>query len=236
MQARAAGLDPITDMNPVLLKPQTDIGAQVVVHGRVTGNAEAREYHRMKPDLLVAVLDAYRRLADDAELILVEGAGSPAEMNLRAGDIANMGFAEAADIPVALIGDIERGGVIAALVGTWTLLPPDERTRLCGYIVNRFRGDVTLFDNALPIIAGHTGLDSFGIVPWFEGARTLPPRTPPRSPGATAVPTGHARRSGSPCRTCRGSPISTTSIRWPTSRMWPCGWSPRASACPRMPI
>lgn len=174
LQARAAGLDPITDMNPVLLKPQTDIGAQVVVHGRVTGNAEAREYHRMKPDLLVAVLDAYRRLADDAELILVEGAGSPAEMNLRAGDIANMGFAEAADIPVALIGDIERGGVIAALVGTWTLLPPDERTRLCGYIVNRFRGDVTLFDNALPIIAGHTGLDSFGIVPWFEGARALP--------------------------------------------------------------
>lgn len=174
LQSRAAGLDPITDMNPVLLKPQTDIGAQVVVDGRVIGNAEAREYHRMKPDLLAAVLDAYHRLADDAELILIEGAGSPAEMNLRAGDIANMGFAEAADIPVALIGDIERGGVIAALVGTWTLLPPEERTRLCGYIVNRFRGDVTLFDDALPIITSHTGLDSFGIVPWFEGARALP--------------------------------------------------------------
>lgn len=174
LQARAAGLDPITDMNPVLLKPQTDIGAQVVVDGRVIGNAEAREYHRMKPDLLAAVLDAYHRLADDAELILVEGAGSPAEMNLRAGDIANMGFAEAADIPVALIGDIERGGAIAALVGTWTLLPPEERARLQGYIVNRFRGDVTLFDDALPIIAGHTGLDSWGIVPWFEGARSLP--------------------------------------------------------------
>lgn len=174
LQARAAGLDPITDMNPVLLKPQTDIGAQVVVDGKVIGNAEAREYHRMKPDLMAAVLDAYHRLAEDAELILVEGAGSPAEMNLRAGDIANMGFAEAADIPVTLIGDIERGGVIAALVGTWTLLPPAERARLQGYIINRFRGDVTLFDDALPIIADHTGLNSFGIVPWFEGARALP--------------------------------------------------------------
>ena len=174
LQARAAGRDPITDMNPVLLKPQTDIGAQVVVDGHVVGNAEAREYHRMKPDLLASVMDAYNRLASDAELVLVEGAGSPAEMNLRAGDIANMGFAEAADIPVALIGDIERGGVIAALVGTWTLLSPAERARLQGYIVNRFRGDVTLFEDALPIITDHTGLDSMGIVPWFEGARALP--------------------------------------------------------------
>ncbi len=174
LQARAAGINPTTDMNPVLLKPQTDIGAQVVVDGRVIGNAEARAYHKMKPDLLASVLAAYHRLSEDAELILVEGAGSPAEMNLRAGDIANMGFAEAADIPVALVGDIERGGVIAALVGTWTLLPPTEQARLKGYIVNRFRGDVSLFDTAPPIISAHTGLTSLGVIPWFDDARLLP--------------------------------------------------------------
>ncbi|MBO6783561.1 MAG: cobyric acid synthase, partial [Alphaproteobacteria bacterium] len=127
LQARAAGTDPVTDMNPVLLKPQTDIGAQVVVDGTVRGNADARAYHAMKPDLLAPVCAAFGRLCDGADLVLVEGAGSPAEINLRAGDIANMGFAEAADLPVALIGDIERGGVIAALVGTWTLLPDSER-------------------------------------------------------------------------------------------------------------
>ena len=153
LQARAAGLDPTTDMNPVLLKPQTDIGAQVIVDGRVIGNAEARAYHAMKPDLLPPVLAAFDRLSEGADLILVEGAGSPAEVNLRAGDIANMGFAEAADIPVVLIGDIERGGVIASLVGTHALLTPGEQARLSGYIINRFRGDVSLFDDALPIIA-----------------------------------------------------------------------------------
>jgi len=174
LQARAAGLDPTTDMNPVLLKPQTDIGAQVIVDGRVIGNAEARAYHAMKPDLLPPVIAAFDRLSEGADLILVEGAGSPAEVNLRAGDIANMGFAEAADIPVVLIGDIERGGVIASLVGTHALLTPGEQVRLSGYIINRFRGDVSLFDDALPIIAARTGLDSLGIVPWFESARALP--------------------------------------------------------------
>jgi len=174
LQARAAGLLPSTDMNPVLLKPQTDIGAQIVVDGRVIGNADARAYHAMKPDLLAPVLSAFQRLSEGADLILVEGAGSPAEVNLRAGDIANMGFAEAADIPVILIGDIERGGVIAALVGTHALLAPDEQARLKGYIINRFRGDVSLFDDALPIIRARTGLNSLGIVPWFDGARALP--------------------------------------------------------------
>ena len=115
-----------------------------------------------------------RRLAASADLVLIEGAGSPAEVNLRAGDIANMGFAEAADIPVLLIGDIERGGVIASLVGTHALLSPSEQARLKGYIINRFRGDVSLFDDALPIIRARTGLDSLGIIPWFEGARALP--------------------------------------------------------------
>ncbi|HCP00244.1 MAG TPA: cobyric acid synthase CobQ [Rhodospirillaceae bacterium] len=174
LQARAAGLTPHTDMNPVLLKPQSDIGAQLIVNGRVTGNADARAYHELKPELLDGVLDAYQRLAADAELVLIEGAGSPAEVNLRAGDIANMGFAEAADVPVTLVGDIERGGVIAALVGTWTLLSSSERARLAGYIVNRFRGDVSLFNDALPIIHEHTGMPSLGVVPWFEAARDLP--------------------------------------------------------------
>jgi len=174
LQARAANTAPVTDMNPILLKPQSEIGAQVVVDGIVTGNADARAYHAMKPGLLTTVRAAFERLSSEADLILVEGAGSPAEVNLRDGDIANMGFAEAADIPVALIGDIERGGVIAALVGTWTLLNPTEQARLKGYIVNRFRGDPSLFDGALPIIAEHTGLPSLGVVPWFDGARALP--------------------------------------------------------------
>lgn len=174
LQARAAGLTPHTDMNPVLLKPQSDIGAQLVVNGRVAGNADARAYHALKPSLLPAVLDAYHRLADGADLMLIEGAGSPAEINLRDGDIANMGFAEAADVPVVLVGDIERGGVIAALVGTWTLLPPDEQARLAGFIVNRFRGDPSLFDDALPVIRGRTGMKPLGILPWLETARDLP--------------------------------------------------------------
>ncbi|MDA0787153.1 MAG: cobyric acid synthase [Proteobacteria bacterium] len=174
LQARAAGLTPHTDMNPVLLKPQSDVGVQLVVNGRVTGNADARAYHALKPSLLPGVLDAYHRLADGADLVLIEGAGSPAEVNLRAGDIANMGFAEAADVPVVLIGDIERGGVIAALVGTWTLLPPAEQARLTGFIVNRFRGDPRLFDDALPIIHDRTGMGSLGVLPWLESARDLP--------------------------------------------------------------
>jgi adenosylcobyric acid synthase len=174
LQARAAGLTPHTDMNPVLLKPQSDIGAQVIVNGRVTGNADAQTYHAMKPGLLPDVVAACERLAAGADLVLVEGAGSPAEVNLRAGDIANMGFAEAADMPVILVGDIERGGVIAALVGTWTLLDPDERARLGGYIINRFRGDPRLFDDALPVIRDRTGMDSLGILPWLDGARDLP--------------------------------------------------------------
>ena len=174
LQARAAGVTPHTDMNPVLLKPQSDIGAQLVVNGQVAGNADARAYHALKPSLLPGVLDAYNRLADGADLVLIEGAGSPAEVNLRAGDIANMGFAEAADVPVVLVGDIERGGVIAALVGTWELLSAEERARLAGFIVNRFRGDPRLFDDALPIIRDRTGMNTLGILPWLETARDLP--------------------------------------------------------------
>jgi adenosylcobyric acid synthase len=161
-------------MNPVLLKPQTDVGAQVVVHGKIFGTAKAEDYQRLRPTLLPAVLDSFRRLASSADIVLVEGAGSPAEVNLRAGDIANMGFAEAADLPVVLIADIDRGGVIASVVGTWTLLEEAERRRLCGAIINKFRGDIRLFDGGLRIINERTGLGCFGVVPWFQSASRLP--------------------------------------------------------------
>ena len=174
LQARACGLAPSIHMNPVLLKPQTDIGAQVVVQGRVWGNVAAADYLNLKAQLLPKVLDSFGRLSDGADLVLVEGAGSPAEVNLRAGDIANMGFAEAADLPVVLVGDIDRGGVIASLVGTWTLLGETERGRLAGLIINKFRGDVRLFDGGLAAVKERTGLACFGVVPYFPAARRLP--------------------------------------------------------------
>ena len=174
LQARACGLAPLTDMNPVLLKPQSEVGAQVVVGGRVWGSARAEAYQAMKPDLLPAVLAAFDRLAEGADLVLVEGAGSAAEVNLRAGDIANMGFAEAARVPVALVGDIDRGGVIASMVGTHHLLTPPERNLLAGFVINKFRGDIRLFNEGLAIIPQKTGLASFGVVPWFADAHRLP--------------------------------------------------------------
>ncbi len=174
LQARACGVAPSVHMNPVLLKPHSEVGAQVVVQGRVLCNATAGDYHGLKGELLPRVLDSYRRLAAEADLIVAEGAGSPAEVNLRAGDIANMGFAEAAHVPVLLVGDVERGGVIAGIVGTWALLGPSERALLKGYIVNKFRGDARLFDGALGIIAAHTTLACLGVVPFFEAAGRLP--------------------------------------------------------------
>ena len=174
LQARACGVDPVTDMNPVLLKPQSESGAQIVLDGRVWGGASAGEYRRLAPSLLPSVLAAFTRLATPADLVLVEGAGSPAEINLRAGDIANMGFAEAADVPVVLIGDIERGGVIAQLVGTCALLSDSERALVAGYIVNKFRGDIRLFDGGIAAIGDRTGLRSFGTVPFLPAAAFLP--------------------------------------------------------------
>ena len=174
LQARACGIEPLVDMNPVLLKPQSETGAQVVVQGRVLGSCSARDYHALKPQLLPRVLESFGRLRAAADLVLVEGAGSPAEVNLRAGDIANMGFARAADVPVVLAGDIERGGVIAQLVGTVLLLEPEERALLVGYVVNKFRGDPALFDDAHPLIEARTGLRSLGVVTWLERARDLP--------------------------------------------------------------
>ncbi len=174
LQARACGVAPHTDMNPVLLKPQTETGAQVVVGGKVVGNATARDYQKMKKGLMGAVLDAYARLSAGADLVLVEGAGSAAEVNLRASDIANMGFACAAEVPVVLVGDIDRGGVIAQLVGTWELLGAEEKRLTRGYVVNKFRGDVSLFGGGLSAIAERTGMASFGVVPWFADASKLP--------------------------------------------------------------
>ena len=174
LQARACGLVPSTDMNPVLLKPQSEIGAQVVVQGRIWGNARARDYQAMKAELLPRVVESFSRLQQGADLVIVEGAGSPAEVNLREGDIANMGFAEAADLPVLLVADIDRGGVIAALVGCHAVLREPETRRIAGYVVNKFRGDVSLFDEGLDIITGRTGWPSLGVVPFFPAASRLP--------------------------------------------------------------
>ena len=174
LQARAARVAPSIHMNPVLLKPQSDIGAQLIVQGKVTGNADARAYHALKPSLMPAVLDSFERLGAQADLILVEGAGSPAEVNLRAGDIANMGFAEATNTPVILIADVERGGALAAIVGTCALLEAADRALLKGYIINKFRGDRGLFDDAHGIIEGHCGLPGLGVVPYLDDAQRLP--------------------------------------------------------------
>ena len=207
LQARACGIAPNSDMNPVLLKPQADGAAQIVLCGRVHGNTAARDYRKLAPSLLPTVLAAFDRLAAEADLVLVEGAGSPAEINLRSGDIANMGFAEAADLPVVLIGDIERGGVIAQLVGTQALLSAAERGRLAGYIVNKFRGDAGLFDGGILSIGERTGWRCFGVVPFFAEASLLPAedsmalRRYPHPPAAVAAgppsPAVRARERGS---------------------------------------
>ncbi len=174
LQARAAGVATSVHMNPVLLKPQSDIGSQVVVQGRMIGTAKAREYQAWKPRLMAAVLDSFRRLSAEADLVIVEGAGSPAEVNLRAGDIANMGFARATDTPVVLVGDIDRGGVIASLVGTHAVIDPADAAMIRAFLVNRFRGDVTLFAGGLAVIAERTGWASLGVVPHFAEAALLP--------------------------------------------------------------
>ena len=174
LQARAAGLAPHADMNPVLLKPESETGAQVIVQGVRQGSAEARAFWAEKPRLMAKVLESFHRLARDVDLVLVEGAGSPAETNLRAGDIANMGFATKANVPVILVGDIDRGGVIAQIVGTQAVLDAGDLAQIAGFAVNRFRGDVRLFDEGVRDIDGRTGWPSLGVVPWFDAAWKLP--------------------------------------------------------------
>ncbi len=174
LQAIACGEPPTVHMNPVLLKPQTDVGAQVVVQGKVFGQARARDYQELKGRLMDAVLDSWARVGEGADLVIVEGAGSPAEINLRDRDIANMGFATRAGVPVVLVGDIDRGGVIAALAGTHLILPDEDRRMVCGYIINKFRGDVSLFSDGIAAIDRFTGWRSFGVVPWLRAAARLP--------------------------------------------------------------
>ena len=174
LQARAAGLTPHTDMNPVLLKPQTESGAQIVVQGRRVAETEARDYASYKPRLLTSVLESFERLTSAHDLVLVEGAGSPAEVNLRKGDIANMGFARAADVPVVLCGDINRGGVIAQIIGTQAVMDPEDVALVRGFLINKFRGDPRLFDDGYAIIRDRTGWPGFGVVPWFAEGWRLP--------------------------------------------------------------
>uniref|UniRef100_UPI00286C16CF cobyric acid synthase n=1 Tax=Tabrizicola sp. TaxID=2005166 RepID=UPI00286C16CF len=163
LQARAAGLEPHTDMNPVLLKPESETGSQVIVQGRRVATVKARDYAALKPSLMTPVLDSFGRLAAAHDLVVVEGAGSPAEVNLRKGDIANMGFARAAGVPVVLVGDIDRGGVIAQIVGTQAVLEPGDAAMVAGFLINKFRGDPRLFDDGYRLIADRTGWPGFGV-------------------------------------------------------------------------
>jgi adenosylcobyric acid synthase len=168
VQAQAAGLEPHSDMNPVLLKPATDTSAQVIVQGQVVTDLDARDFHHYKPRAMHAVLESHQRLAETYEWILVEGAGSPAEINLREGDIANMGFAEAVDCPVLLVADIDRGGVFAHLVGTLQLLSPSEQQRVRGFIINRFRGDLSLLQPGIDWLEKYTGKPVLGVMPYLH--------------------------------------------------------------------
>ena len=169
LQAIAAGVPPHTDMNPVLLKPSSDIGAQVIIHGKVRAQMNARDYHQYKTVAMQAVLESHQRLSAQYESIMVEGAGSPAEVNLRDRDIANMGFAEAVDCPVILVADIDRGGVFAHIVGTLSCLSESERTRIIGFVINRFRGDIALLEPGLDWLEQQTGKPVLAVLPYLHG-------------------------------------------------------------------
>jgi adenosylcobyric acid synthase len=174
LQAQAAGIPLSVHMNPVLLKPEADAQSQIIVQGQRFGRMRAREFGTRKAELLPRVLESFEILSREADLVVVEGAGSPAEVNLRRGDIANMGFAEAADVPVILAGDIDRGGVIASIVGTHALISESERRRIKAFLINKFRGDVSLFTDGERLIAERTGWPSVGVLPYFPQAHGLP--------------------------------------------------------------
>jgi len=192
LQALAAGVEPHTDMNPVLLKPETDVGAQVVVQGKRVATLRARDYAAFKPTLMPAVIESFARLKARCDLVLVEGAGSPAEVNLRANDIANMGFARQAEVPVVIVGDIDRGGVIAQLVGIKAVIAPEDAATVAGFIINKFRGDPTLFDDGYRLIEAKTSWRGFGVLPYFPRASELPAEDAlglagARKPGKTKI-------------------------------------------------
>jgi len=190
LQALAARAEPHTDMNPVLLKPQADLTAQLIVHGRVRGTLGTADFREGRRPLLPDVLKSHARLAARCDIVVVEGAGSPAEINLRSGDIANMGFARAAGVPVVLIGDIDRGGVIAALAGTRAVLDPADAAMIRGFVINKFRGDPALFEDGYRAIERLTGWPGMGVVPWLAAARTLP------SEDAVVLERGQGARAG----------------------------------------
>ncbi len=174
LQARAARVSPTVHMNPLLLKPESSTGAQIVLHGKRVATMAARDFFAERMRYMPAILESFGRLKNSYDIVLVEGAGSPAEMNLRHGDLANMGFARAANVPSILIGDIHRGGVIASIVGTFDLLPPEDRALLRGFIINKFHGDISLFDEGRTLLERRTGTTCLGIVPHFERAGRLP--------------------------------------------------------------
>jgi adenosylcobyric acid synthase len=174
LQARAAGVAPTVHMNPVLLKPESTTGAQVIVQGKRVASMKAREFFGARQQFMPAILESFEHLRAQYDVVLVEGAGSPAEVNLRDGDLANFGFANAADIPALLIGDIHRGGVIASIIGTMAVLDPADAARMKGFLINKFHGDPTLFDDGLTFIKQRTGLSSLGVIPHFDRARVLP--------------------------------------------------------------
>jgi adenosylcobyric acid synthase len=197
VQAQACGLQPHTDMNPVLLKPSSDTGCQVIIHGKVAGNMEATGYHAYKSTAMRAVLESWERLGEQYECVVVEGAGSPAEINLREGDIANMGFAEAVDCPVLLIADIDRGGVFAHIVGTLALLSESERNRVIGFVINRFRGDIKLLESGLEWLERETGKPVIGVLPYLHDLHIEAEDAVPRDDVRTPSPS-HPRGASPP--------------------------------------
>ncbi|GGA33110.1 cobyric acid synthase [Dyella nitratireducens] len=191
VQAQACRLEPSIDFNPVLLKPNSDVGAQVIVHGHPVANMDARDYHEYKRRAFEAVMASHQRLVNAYDAVIVEGAGSPAEINLRDRDIANMGYAEAVDCPVLLIADIDRGGVFAHLVGTLALLSPSERARVVGFVINRFRGDLALLQPGLDWLEQETGKPVLGVLPYLHGLHLE---------AEDALPRGHLDKSAAALR------------------------------------
>ena len=208
LQARAAGRDPHTDMNPVLLKPESETGSQIIVQGKRYATAKAREYAALKPQLMRPVLESFERLKNSVDIVLVEGAGSPAEVNLRKSDIANMGFARSANVPVVLVGDIDRGGVIAQLVGTKAVLDPADEAMIGGFIVNKFRGDVSLFDDGYRMLETRTTWQGLAFCPILLRLGNFPPKTRWTLPHHCGPENSISSASG-----CRGSQTLTILTR-----------------------